>query len=260
MSADPHHLPVFSTPTTHSIPSTIRVHPSKHRHASTPSDNPKPEDMLHDPPPGLALKQSELFQCSVPQVDPNEAPSTPDPDDDFFRQAEDIPPSPPSTSSPYQSAPHSTPSSPHPAPLSLSNYIARPQTPPLPAAPCHAECSLTLVQDLSRFVPFVQADSHSARGLPITINQPKFHQRGLKDKWYYISKGTAVGIWNSWYVVLLWPLITFLNLIRTEAGSHVLGIRGSIYQSTTTEVAAYEGFLRAICEDQVILLGSSHEK
>ena len=164
-----------------------RVDPSRCGPPVPPPSDSEPEDTMPEP-----------FLDSV-LIDLNDAPPTPDPDNNIFSEQEDVPPSPPSTiSSPYQSthsSPTGSPGHPHPLPL---NNGARPQTPPLPVSPCHSHCPLTCIQDLSRFAAFVRIRFHTNPGYSVTIHQPPFHQRGPKNKWYYNTRGTAVGVWNSW--------------------------------------------------------------
>ena len=166
----------------------------------------EPGDITHqlspDPVPPNMDETLEYRSLPPREWDYNEAPSTSDSDEDFFTGQGDIPPSPPSTlSSPYQSAPPSpttAPShSPSPPPPPHNGGV-RPRIPPLPTVPCHPLCPMTLVQDLRLFAGFVRIGFRTSADYSATIVQPTFHERGPKGKWYYSTKGTAVGIWNSW--------------------------------------------------------------
>ena len=87
------------------------------------------------------------------------------------------------------------------------------------------------------------------------IHRPPIGKQGSQGRWYYVTRGTKVGIFNEWYVWFHTSAFVLSNDYRREVVQNVTsGVSGAHQQRARTETLAYTHFKRALLEGRVEII------
>jgi hypothetical protein len=86
------------------------------------------------------------------------------------------------------------------------------------------------------------------------IHRPPRGEKGSQGRWYFVSRGTEVGIFNEWYVHLDFSFSPLNNYCRDEVQKVTNGVTGAHQQRVKSEALAYTQFKRALLRGNVEII------